>query len=361
MEDDTIKEIYHATGGDFGGIKVDKEFQNLLDKIFGKDRMDKFRGHHPSDWLELMNDFEFKKRASEQVKKGEYTRIRLPTSFLDLLKCENVNEGEDWKSRLEAYLSKLIISENSFDGKEMKILRDYLYLGPNIVKILYKPAIESIVSHLEALLKKPELREVTHLFLVGGFSDCKFLQDSLRESFGSNYRILNPGEGQKAVMEGAVLFGQRPHIVVERCLSETYGTGCCTDFIPGTHPTEKLKFIDGKPKCSDIFDILTRKNEKVKMGECRKTSSYSPLRESQTSVTFNFFTSSNPNVRYTTDEGVRKLPGHITVESHDTSKGTDRTIELRLYFETEIKVVGVDLETGKEASTFIDFLSHAPN
>ena len=42
-EDDNIKEIYHATGGDFGGTKVDKQFQDLLDKVFGGDFMDDFR------------------------------------------------------------------------------------------------------------------------------------------------------------------------------------------------------------------------------------------------------------------------------------------------------------------------------
>ncbi|KAJ7382922.1 hypothetical protein OS493_031697 [Desmophyllum pertusum] len=66
----------------------------------------------------------------------------------------------------------------------------------------------------------------------------------------------------------------------------------------------------------------------------------------------------NPDVLYTTDEGVKQLPGYILVNSPDTSKGTDRSIELSVYFETEIKVVAVDLETKNESSTYIDFLSH---
>lgn len=52
VEGDNIKEIYHATGGDYGGTKVDKEFEVLLEKIFGKVFMDEFRRSHPSDWLE---------------------------------------------------------------------------------------------------------------------------------------------------------------------------------------------------------------------------------------------------------------------------------------------------------------------
>lgn len=49
IEDDDTNEIYHATGGDYGGTKVDKEFQDLLDKIFGENFMEDFRRSHPSD------------------------------------------------------------------------------------------------------------------------------------------------------------------------------------------------------------------------------------------------------------------------------------------------------------------------
>lgn len=344
-DDDTINEIYHATGGDYGGTNVDKEFHHLLNKIFGEDFIDEFRGSHPSDWLELMNDFEVKKRA-ERVMAGEVTRIRLPANFINLLRHEN---GDD---------DNQIIRQH-YKGDEVKISKDYLCLGSDIVKSLFEPAIASIVRHLKELLKEKDLRGIKLLFLVGGFSESPLLQARIRKEFKSQYSILIPHDAQTAVVKGAVMFGKRPHIVVERCLSETYGTECYTDFVPGLHKRNKREIIGGKVRCKDFFSVLARENEKVKIGECKKTSQYSPIIASQTRISFSFFTSSNPDVQYTTDWGVRRLPGCITVKSPDTSKGTDRIIELRLFFETEIKVVGVDLETGNEESTYIDFLSHA--
>lgn len=344
-DDDTINEIYHATGGDYGGTKVDKEFEDLLNKIFGVEFIDEFRRSHPSDWLELMNDFEVKKRA-ERVMTGEVTRIRLPANFINLLRHEN---GDD---------DNQIIRQH-YKVDEVKISKDYLCLGSDIVKSLFEPAIASIVNHLKKLLKENALRGIKLLFLVGGFSESPLLQARIRKEFQSQYSILIPHDAQTAVVKGAVMFGKRPNIVVERCLSETYGTECYTDFVPGLHKDEKREVIDGKARCKDFFSVLARENEIVKIGQCKKTSKYSPIMASQTRVGFSFFTSSNPDVRYTTDWGVRRLPGYITVKSPDTSKGTDRVIELRLFFETEIKVVGVDLETGNEASTYIDFLSHA--
>lgn len=348
-DNDYISEIYHATGGDHGGTKVDKEFQDLLDNIFGKKFMDEFRSSHPSDWLELMNDFEVKKRA-DRVMTGDSTRIRLPANFINLLRHES---QEDYNSIIQRNLWP------HYQSKEIKISKDYLCLGPTTMRNLFEPAISSIVNHLKALLAKPELKGITLLFLVGGFSESPLLQTRIREEFEDRYHILIPHDAQTAVVKGAVMFGKRPDIVVERCLSETYGTECYTDFIHGVHRADKMEFIEGKYKCSNIFSVLARENEKVKIGQCKKTSKYSPVRATQTRIGFSFFTSRNPDAVYTTDEGVRRLPGYITVQSPDTSKGTERLVELRLYFETEIKVVGVDLETGNEASTYIDFLSHA--
>lgn len=342
-EDENIKEIYHATGGDFGGTKVDNQFQNLLEKVFGKDLMTEFRRTHPSDMLDLMNDFEVKKRA-DRVMEGELTRIRLPANFINLLRHEN---GEDDNK----------IIRRHYRIEELKISKDYLCLGSEIVKSLFEPAVTSIINHLKSLLQKKQLKGIKLLFLVGGFSESPLLQARIRKEFKNGYNILIPNDAQTAVVKGAVMFGKRPHIVVERCLSESYGTRCYSDFVHGFHRKEKLEVVDGKPKCKDVFSVLARKDEMVKIGQCKSSSTFHPIKPNQTQVRFQFYTSTNPDVRYTTDAGVRQLPGFILLKSPDTKKGTEREIKLKLFFNTEIKVVGVDVETGNEASTYIDFLS----
>lgn len=344
-EDDNIKEIFHATGGAFGGTKVDEEFCKLLDRVFGRDFMEEFRSSHPSDWLELMNDFEVKKRA-DRVMNNEVTRVRLPANFINLLRHENGNDDDN--RNIRPY----------YDSEHIKISKDYLCLGSEMIKGLFKPAITSIINHLKKLLRRNELRGIKILFLVGGFSESPLLQADIREEFKKCYSILIPNDAQTAVMKGAVMFGKRPYIVVERCLAETYGTGCYTTFEPGIHSREKMERIDGKLKCKDIFSVLAREDEKVKLGQCKTSSTYHPVTPNQTKIRFDFYTSTNPDVMYTTDAGVRQLPGYILLKSPDTTKGTEREIKLKLYFNTEIKVVGVDVETGNEAETHIDFLSH---
>ena len=343
-DNDDVKEIYHATGGDFGGTKVDKEFENLLEKLFGVDLMDEFRRSHSSDWLELMNDFEMKKRGDRAIK-GEETRVRLPANFTNLMRHETTGRSDNE------------ILKRHYDAKQVRISKQYLVLGSEIIKSLFEPIVNAIVKHLETLLKKKELTGVTLMFLVGGFSKSPLLQAAIKERFKDKFKILIPHDAETVVAKGAVMFGRRPHVVLERCLSETYGTRSYADFVDGFHKEEKVEIIEGKRKCKDVFSVLARENEKVKMGQC-KSSTFCPVRENQTEVGFAFFISSNPDVYYTTDAGVRKLPGRILVKSPDTSKGTKREIKLEVYFNTEIKVIGIDVETGNEETTYIDFLWH---
>ena len=52
-------------------------------------------------------------------------------------------------------------------------------------------------------------------------------------------------------------------------------------------------------------------------------------------------------MRYVTDEGVQLIPRPpLVVKSPDKSKGTDRKIELKLYFGgTEIVITALDIES----------------
>ena len=323
---------------------MDKEFEILLENVFGVDLMNEFRRSHPSDWLELMNDFEMKKRG-DRAMKGEETRVKLPVNFTNLMRHETIGRNDNE------------IFKRHYNAKQIKIAKQYLYLGSEIIKSLFEPIINAIVKHLETLLKKKELTGVTLMFLVGGFSKSPLLQAGIKEKFKDKFEILIPNDAETVVAKGAVMFGRRPHVVLERCLSETYGTRGYTDFVDGFHKEEKLEIIEGKRKCQGVFFVLARENEKIKMGQC-KSLTFSPVEENQTEVSFAFFISSNPDVYYTTDAGVRKLPGRILVKSPDTSKGTKREIKLEVYFNTEIKVIGIDVETGNEETTYIDFLWH---
>ena len=155
------------------------------------------------------------------------------------------------------------------------------------------------------------------------------------------------------------MFGQTPDIVDSRIMSTTYGFRINRRFDPSLHPIDKQHFLDGVAYCKDCFEVLVKENDKVRTGEKKVFPNYSPSERSQTAVTFSFFTSTNPDAKYTTDASVGNSIGEAVVESPDVTKGTDRLIDLAIEFGgTEIKATPIDRSSGNTATVYLDFLCH---
>ena len=49
QSDSSIKEVHKVTGGPYGGIKVNQEFEKLLEELFGKTNLQSYRQNYCSD------------------------------------------------------------------------------------------------------------------------------------------------------------------------------------------------------------------------------------------------------------------------------------------------------------------------
>lgn len=336
IDDGSIKEIDKITGGPYGGVKVNQEFERLLDELFGAEYLNAYREQYPSDWLAAMNDFEGKKQGLRIVE-GRTTNIRLPATFASLVKrCRTPT--------MQRY------------GEQNVKLRknEYLCLSPNIMKKLFEPVLESIKEHLKTLQARQRLSKVKTMLLVGGFADSALLREEIINEFSHKYRVLIPRNAAIAVVQGAVLFGKNPAKITERVVSTTYGADCSRDFDRNVHPMENWFLADGRQKCKNLFNCFVKENEIAKSGQSIKRM-YSPLHENDTELTFGFYVARNPNCKFVTDEGVTKI-GSVTVQSPDTSKGRGRDIEVSMHFGgTEIVATAVDISSGSTAQTTLDF------
>ena len=92
------------------------------------------------------------------------------------------------------------------------------------------------------------------------------------------------------------MFGQTPDIVDSRIMSTTYGFDTYQPFDPSLHPIDKQHFVDGVAYCKDCFVVLVRENDVVRTGEKKVFADYSPLKGSQTEVSFSFFRSEERRV-----------------------------------------------------------------
>ena len=325
------------TGGPYGGIKVNEQFENLLDELFGAEKLKKYRKQFPSDWLSLMNEFEGKKRGKRILDSGLMTNIRLPRSFVSL-----VNQTRS--SAMERYGDKEVRLKNN----------EYLSLSSVMMKKLFTPVVDRIKEHLKSLQRKPQLSKVQLMLLVGGFADSAFLQEEIKKEFSERCKVLVPHHANIVVVQGAVIFGKQPAKITQRVMSITYGADCMTNFIEGFHPEEKKFLVDGIEKCNDIFWCFVKENKVVKVGE-RIQKTYHPLRQSSKALHVGFYVTSNPDTLFVTDPGVTQI-GSLGVQSPDTWRGKDREIEVSMFFGgTEITATAWDISSDNKAQTTLDF------
>ena len=245
----TLKELYKASGGAWGAIGVDREFENLLVKIFGIDFVVSFKSTKPAGWVDLMIAFEAKKRTANPSK-ATPLNISLPFSFIEhYLKLKGHN--------VEAAIRK-------FGNKDIRwSSQGMLRLSPAAMHALFEPVTRDIVRHIADLLRKPELESVKFLFLVGGFAESPLLQTEIRRAFSSELRVIIPQDVGLTILKGAVMFGLDPTIVRVRRSALTYGVGVLNRFIPGKHPPEKRIKKDSIEWCTDIFDTFVTVDQSI--------------------------------------------------------------------------------------------------
>lgn len=338
-----LKELYKATGGAWGSMGVDYQFEVLLLDIFGEEFLLDFVKNKPVSWLELLSVFEAKKRGFRPHKQFS-VNLSLPFAFIE-------HYREKTRKSIEA-----AVKEYQDDGVQWSH-QGMLRLLPSVMMSLFEPVVSAIVHHIQELLLVPGLSNIEYLFLVGGFAESAVLQEAVRNAFrGASVRVIIPQDVSLTILKGAVMFGHDPTMVHVRRSVLTYGVGCLNRFIPGKHPPEKRVVKDGVEWCTGIFDGFVFSDQAVSLGHVI-TRSYSPAQASQRSTIITLFASENDTVYYVSDPGCYKI-GELKLEMPDISGGKKRELKMSMIFgDTEISVEAVDMTSRRSAYASIDFLN----
>uniref|UniRef100_A0A3Q2DWZ9 Heat shock 70 kDa protein 12A n=1 Tax=Cyprinodon variegatus TaxID=28743 RepID=A0A3Q2DWZ9_CYPVA len=339
-----LKELYKASGGPYGSIGVDYEFEKLLCKIFGQDFIDQFKIKRPAAWVDLMIAFESRKRAAAPDRTNPLN-INLPFSFIDYYKKFRGHS-------VDHALRKSNVDFVKWSSQGM------LRMTPDAMNNLFKPTIDHIIQHLTELFEKPEVSDIKFLFLVGGFAESALLQQAVQNMLRGRSRIIIPHDVGLTILKGAVLFGLDPSVIKVRRSPLTYGVGVLNRFVEGKHPPEKLLIKDGTRWCTDVFDTFIAADQSVALGEMVKRS-YTPAKPSQQIIVIHVYCSEKESVGFISEPGVRKC-GTLRLDVSGTeSSAPRREIQTLMQFgDTEIRAMAVDVSTGRTVKASIDFLSH---
>ncbi|KAM4615024.1 heat shock 70 kDa protein 12A isoform 1-T1 [Polymixia lowei] len=339
-----LKELYKASGGPYGSIGIDYEFEKLLCKIFGQDFIDQFKIKRPAAWVDLMIAFESRKRAAAPDRTNPLN-INLPFSFIDYYKKFRGHS-------VEHALRKSNVDFVKWSSQGM------LRMNPDAMNALFKPTIDHIIQHLTELFEKPEVCDIKFLFLVGGFAESPLLQQAVQNMLQGRSRIIIPHDVGLTILKGAVLFGLDPGVIKVRRSPLTYGVGVLNRFVEGKHPQEKLLVKDGTRWCTDVFDTFISADQSVALGELVKRS-YTPAKPSQQVIVIHVYCSEREGVGFISEPGVKKC-GTLRLDVSGTeSAAPRREIQTLMQFgDTEIRAMAVDVATARTVKASIDFLSH---
>ena len=329
-----------ATGGDWGGTKVDEKFIKLLEKVLGAHFVNQYKSECPNQWLDLMVTFEKLKRAAEPDGKST---MNLPLSWSLGSKYHQITG----KSVEQA------VAESHRHG--VKFASGSLVIEHRVVADMFQSVVDKIVNHIKSLMENPKLQPCKYFFLVGGFGQSEFLQKAMKDNFEKQVDVLIPEEAQMSVIKGAVLFGHSPDEIKTRIARKTYGYRHLAEFDPGKHKANKKITRECKDLCEDLFGTFVQKGDEIDSGH-KKVTTHNPVVANQDGMDIEFYCidDTTKSVAYIDDYGVQRL-GHLHVDM--PGHGLDRMVKLEITFgDTEIKANATDVTSGCSTETTINFL-----
>ncbi|XP_063416421.1 heat shock 70 kDa protein 12A-like [Mytilus trossulus] len=334
-DDGTLKELHSASGGAWGGIKVDQAFEQLLIDIVEEDVFAEFQKKNACDHFDMGRDFEVKKRTFND--KMKHAVIKLPSSLMEHYKTM---KGRSIKEAIEASMYADRVAQTA----------DKLKMDPDLLKGLFRDPLEHLVEHIREILNQPVAVDTNILLLVGGFSESPIVQETIKTRF-PNHKVIVPQDAGLAVLKGAVLYGHRPKLISVRVNQVTYGIAISRLFKTGD--PEELKFTSGSAVlCRDVFHKFVEKGQPIKEDDEHSM----PFSAKGQNNRVRVYSSNSNNPKYVTDDGCRLIGEMMINISSEITSGNN--IQVKIEFGgTELVVEGMEKNTGEVFRARFDFLS----
>ena len=311
LSNNTLKELQAASGGDWGGAKVNKSFMNFISHLIGPEEFYKFSTEFKSDYLLLIEDFELKKRTFRPDSVDVVT-IRIPASLSSILSKAQIYT-DIWKDTVI-------------------ILRDKLKISAAKFKSFFDGPVNEIVTHVQGL-RKVIHKPIKAILLVGGFSESPVLQAAMKESFSKSVQVMIPIDASLCVLKGAVLYGFSPCSIAFRTSRYTYGVAMTEPFDANKHPENRKVLIDGREFCDNVFDKHVEINQELPSGVPLQERRYYPFTDDDKTFWIMLYRSTEKDPQFVND--LSCTPVGIFEFPVDQSLGDtkwERVLEVQMVF-----------------------------
>lgn len=337
--DGGLREVHKATGGAWGGTKVDQEFFQMLIRIVGAPTFQAFCDEKMADYLDLEREIETTKRTITPETEDKIT-LKVPVSISEIYRKR---EKEEVSSALEG---------SRYHGK-ITWNADKMRIKAEVFKSFFKPCIDKLIAHLKDLMKKPEVQGTSMILMVGGFSESEIMQDAVIKAF-PDMQVVVPEDSGLTVLKGAVIFGHKPisNRITSRKSKYTYGINISPPFDPDSHPEDHRVSVGGVDRCRDVFKKYIQEGETVPVNEPR-VGKHVTLKPHQKEMLLKIFATDKQNPHFVDDDEIDYL-GPLVVKLPDTPDKI--RVEVKMMFgETELMVQAEEQHSHQTFTAYFDF------
>ena len=321
---------------------MDNAFLQFLESILGKEVMRKFQDENKDDFIDLMREFEVKKRSVEPDMNSKVT-IKIPISVHELYREIHESEIRD-SLRKNPKLNEKI----TFAGDKLRVEAD-------VLKEMFEETCYNIVRHLKEIFKEPTVKGTETILMVGGFSESPMVRHAVEKGF-QDKRIIVPHEAGLAVLKGAVIYGHNDHVITSRISRYTYGIKMYNQFKPGIHP-ESRKVIDsyGTAQVRGVFKKLTEAGQSVCHDDTFEGIECFPYGPKSRGITVKLFATPNTTPQFVDDPDSISI-GEVYVDCQDKHGRVSSARVTLVFGGTELEVQAVNTTTGELTSAKFNFL-----
>ncbi|XP_078317808.1 heat shock 70 kDa protein 12A-like [Crassostrea virginica] len=346
MDDGSLEEMREASGGPWGGKSVDDEFEKYIEQIIGTESMQELKTAAFDDYLELMRNFEMKKRSVKPEKEGNI-HLSVPLGLVQIVKKDKSKKSLEKAIEMSPFAGKVTFENWKLKWKNEDFLR------------FFESTIKKIKAHFREILYDSDMSDVETILMVGGFAECEVVQKAVKEHF-KNKRLVVPDDAGVSVLKGAVFFGHVPDAITRRKARYTYGIQSWPAFNPTKHPESKKVEVNGKPRCKDVFFKYVTKGQVLTVGY-EKSQIFQALNPREKKLECAIYISDSKDPVFVDDDGCRRL-GVLVIPLPNLPDGAAIELEESMIFgETELRFQARDIFSGRSYEVQMDLLGDLDN
>ncbi|PKK64402.1 actin-like ATPase domain-containing protein [Rhizophagus irregularis] len=225
------------------------------------------------------------------------------------------------------------------------------------MKSMFDPVIDRIIGLIRAQLENAR-EKCSAMFLVGGFSQSKYLQKRIKKEFQKDVdRISVPSNPIAAISRGAAIYGVSFNevdeircIISSRVLKFTYGIGVYSLWEEGD--PEERRNSDGYIR---RFHCIARRGKSIPIDkDIFVEGNLFPYYSSQTAVDFQIYYTRELDAKFCDETGMEPL-GKLRMDLPDPHRGCDRPLTFGLKFgRMEITATAINDTDGQNYQVAFD-------